>query len=70
MFLTAAELRDLTDRQHADAQIAWLRARGWPFEVSASGRPKVARAEWERRMLSGAGSAVQKSSGPRLDLVR
>ena len=69
MFLTTAELRDLTDRQHADAQIAWLRARGWPFEVSAEGRPKVARAEWEARMLSRQ-PVARKPASPRLGLVR
>lgn len=72
--LTRAELYGLTGRQHADRQVAWLIDRGWPFEVGADDRPRVARAEWERRMLS-AGTApiappVRKTSRPRLDRVR
>lgn len=43
LFLSPAELAGYTDRQHADAQIAFLEAKGIPFEVSAKGRPKVLR---------------------------
>ena len=70
LLLTRAEMAELTEREHADAQIAWLRREGWPFVVSADGRPKVARAEFDRRMVGGAPPAVRKISKPRLDLVR
>lgn len=53
MILTTEELIELTDRRQAAAQIRWLRDRGWKFEVGGNGRPKVLRAEAERRMLSG-----------------
>lgn len=53
MFLTPAELKELTDLEQHAAQIRWLTDRGWKFEIGASGRPKVLRAEAERHMLSG-----------------
>ncbi len=70
--LSRAELVELTGRQHADSQAAWLVARGWPFQLDADGRPKVARAEWERRMLSGVAriNAPRRPASPRLDRVR
>lgn len=68
MLLTPAELIDLTDRRRASAQIAWLRSHGWRFEVSAGGRPKVARAEYERRMVGGRPRPAADRA--RLELVR
>lgn len=50
-FLSAAELHELTGRQIAKYQVAWLRARGWRFETNAAGAPRVARAYFERRMV-------------------
>jgi len=52
LFVTDAELQELTGyRRHAD-QRRWLKARGWRFEVSASGKPIVSRQHAET-MLSG-----------------
>ena len=48
--LTPAELHDLTDYEVAAWQIKWLKARGWKYEVGASGRPKVSRAYYEQMM--------------------
>lgn len=59
----ADTLRELTDRAKAPDQIAWLRERGWRFEVSATGRPKVDSAEYERHMIGGA-----KKKDPQPDL--
>lgn len=70
LLLSRDELHELTNREHADAQIAWLRREGWPHVLDADGRPKVARAEFERRMLGGAAPTVRKPIRPRLDLVR
>ncbi len=41
MLLTPAQLAQLTDRKRSAGQIRWLRAHGYPFELGASGRPKV-----------------------------
>lgn len=57
MFLTAAELGELTDRTRWSAQIAWLREHHWAFTVSAEGRPKVARQEAERQLVTGTAPA-------------
>jgi hypothetical protein len=51
--ITHDELAELTDCKRAADQIAWLRARGWRFEIGVSGRPKVDRAEYDRRMIGG-----------------
>lgn len=51
--LTPEELHELTDCARPSAQIEWLRARSWVFEVGATGRPKVDREEYERRMIGG-----------------
>lgn len=56
-FLTPEEIHELTDYELPRFQIAWLRNKGWRFEVGASGRPRVARAYWERRMVGEATTA-------------
>lgn len=43
MFLSADELATLTGRAAKSRQIAWLRANGVAFRVSATGHPVVAR---------------------------
>lgn len=48
--LTPEELRELTDLEQPAAQVRWLRARDWQFEVGASGRPKVARSYFQARL--------------------
>lgn len=52
MFLTAAELAELTGYRRPSAQLRWLREHRWRFEVNAVGHPRVARAYFERRMVS------------------
>ena len=50
MFLAPDQLADLTGYQrHAD-QRKWLAARGWVFEVAATGRPIVSAAYAEQRL--------------------
>lgn len=51
LYLSAAELVDLTGARQKSAQIEWLRAKRWRFEVSREGFPRVARAYWRRRMV-------------------
>lgn len=50
MFLTAAELVDLTGLKRPKAQYAWLRANGWPVELDARRRPRLLRSVVEARM--------------------
>lgn len=49
--LTPAELRELTGSPFRARQIAWLQKNGWLFAVDLSGRPRVARAYYDRRMV-------------------
>lgn len=53
MLLTPQELHELTDCARPSAQIEWLRARSWVFDVGKTGRPKVDREEYERHMIGG-----------------
>lgn len=48
--LTPLEIRDLTGRSQAAAQIRWLSTRKWTYEVGGDGLPKVSVAHFERRM--------------------
>lgn len=54
-FLTAAEVKELTDRSHKKLQIEALRNMGVAFWVTPAGRPKVARAVLEGRKGTTAG---------------
>lgn len=51
MFLTDDDLQFLTGAARASGQVEWLRARGWRYELDRDGRPRVARAYMERRMV-------------------
>lgn len=51
LFLDVDELHELTGYVTSCRQIEWLRRRGWRHEVNSAGRPKVARAYFERRMV-------------------
>jgi hypothetical protein len=49
MFLTQADLVQLTGRKRKSDQRRWLIKRGYPFELTADGRPVVLRAAVEAR---------------------
>lgn len=51
MFLTDAELVELTGQRQKSAQIRWLQLRRWRFETTATGHPRVARDYFERKMV-------------------
>lgn len=53
MLLTNQDIKDLTGSVQKAAQIRWLVAHGWRFEVNSLGRPKVAVAEFNRHMVGG-----------------
>ena len=67
MFLTADDLALLTGYTRWSAQRRWLTARGYRHEVTAAGRPVVARAEVERHLVGT--TAPRARTAPRLDLV-
>lgn len=50
MFLSPAEMRDLTEARSHRKQIHWLIEHGYRFEVSTLGRPKVLVSAVEARL--------------------
>lgn len=54
LFLTAADLRDLTDTPVKSLQMKWLDDHGWTYTKSRMGNPKVLHAYMEQRMGLGA----------------
>lgn len=67
MFLSPTELETLTGYKRPSRQIKWLRAMRYRFEVSAVGRPVVAKVEAEGRLVS---RHEPTKDRPRLELVR
>lgn len=59
--LTPDELFNLTDSRIAAKQIEWLKAHGWPYELSRLQKPKVARAYFDKRLGVVEGSAPARS---------
>jgi hypothetical protein len=69
MFLTPEELVELTGYNRMADQRKWLTARGWRFEVSAIGRPIVARSYAENILGLSSTKAVSKPT-MNLELIR
>ena len=69
MFLTSDELQELTDRKNPSHQSRWLAERGYAFEISAAGKPKVLRSEVESR-LSSQSQARAKTQQPNWEALR
>ena len=59
LFLSPAELFDLTGYVRASAQIQWLQERYWPFEIDARRRPRVLREALSARL-----GGVSPATGP------
>jgi hypothetical protein len=49
MFLSAAELCELTGYRTGKRQCLWLARNGYTFDVRGDGRPALSRAQYERR---------------------
>ena len=68
LFLSSDELRELTDLKVAKAQMRWLSKHAYPFEISASGKPKVLRSVVFERLSKLSNS--QNSNQPNFDAIR
>jgi len=68
LFLSNEELRELTDLKISKAQMRWLEKHSYPFEVSATGKPKVLRAYVMERLR--VISASSKLNEPNFDAIR
>lgn len=61
LFLTQFEIADLTGLRQCAAQRRWLDANEWVYQIDSQGRPKVARAFFERKMTE---SIVVETKSP------
>jgi len=68
LFLTREELKELTDLKIPKAQMRWLSKHAYPFEISATGKPKVLRS-WVFDRLSKT-SISSNSNEPNFDAIR
>jgi hypothetical protein len=68
MLLAEKELCDLTGYVRPSAQVKWLQRNGWRFTVNALGKPAVAVAEFNRRMVGGSGTI--KHQEPNWEAIR
>lgn len=69
-YLTRAELRALTGRQHRGPIIAWLKEKRWRFVEDADGWPKVARAFHDARLGLADQPAPATESEPDYSAIR
>lgn len=69
LFLTSEELKELTDLKVPKAQIRWLNKHNYPYEVSASGKPKVLRSFLIEKLKTNY-KTVTNSHEPNFDAIR
>ena len=69
MFLSQDELRELTDLKVPKAQMRWLQRYAYPFEIAASGKPKVLREYVMKKLMSISLSAISTNE-PNFDAIR
>lgn len=69
MFLSQDELRELTDLKVPKAQMRWLQRYAYPFEIAASGKPKVLREYVMKKLMTISMSAIQTNE-PNFDAIR
>ncbi len=68
LFLTSDELKELTDLKISKAQMRWLDKHHYPYEISASGSPKVLRAFLIARLQNH--NKANPQSEPNFDAIR
>jgi len=64
LFLTTAELHELTGYKKPGKQLAWLRGQGFIFRVAADGYPRVDRSHYLKLMGGMAGATQHPKSHP------
>lgn len=69
IFLTQEEIRELTDLKIPKAQMRWLRKNSYPFEIAASGKPKVLR-EYVMSKLMTISFSANPTNEPNFDAIR
>lgn len=69
MFLSQDELSELTDLKVSKAQMRWLIRYAYPFEIAASGKPKVLREYVMQKLMTISMSAIITNE-PNFDAIR
>lgn len=69
MFLTAADLQELTGYRQRKRQVQWLIDNKIKFITNRGGFPNVHQAEIDRIMIGGADSRKTKQQTPNFDLI-
>ena len=68
LFLEPSELEELTGFKTPARQVAWLRTKGWRFEVNGVQRPIIAR-RYAEKML-GCGGEYDHAPQPNFNALR
>ena len=69
MFLTKLELQDLTNYKYYRKQIAWLRNRGYRYDIGANGQPKVLRSYVEQALGYNA-KVLSRDIAPDFEIIK
>jgi len=69
LFLTTDELKELTDLKIPKAQMRWLDKHNYPYEISATGKPKVLRS-FVMEKLKTAFQTKTKNTEPNFDAIK
>lgn len=69
LFLTSDELKELTDLKIPKAQIRWLDKHSYPYEIGASGKPKVLRS-FVMEKLNATFKSNTNNQEPNFDAIR
>lgn len=62
LFLSSADVVELTGLVQCAAQRRWLDANEWVYQIDSQGRPKIARAFFERKMTESVAVETQQQS--------
>ena len=64
MFLTQAEVAELTERKRKSEQITWLKENKYPYAIGANGHARVSREYVQARLCGMHMAAVQTTPEP------
>lgn len=66
--LDRAEIAEITGRKRKTAQVSWLRANKWRFDVNALGHPVIARSYVDARL--GTAATASTATAPAWNRLR
>lgn len=70
LFISDDDLATLIGLHKSPSQIRWLTERGWKFAIGASGRPRVARDEFNRMMVGNNAAGKGGRKRPNFEALR